>query len=90
MSYDCINQDQTLRDVIGGPVVKSLPCNAGSTGSTPKRAKISHAMGLKTQNIKRQKQYCNKFNKDLKWFTFRKKDKSLKTNLQIDIIYGGK
>ena len=31
MSYDCINQDQTLRDVIGGPVVKTLPSNAGSS-----------------------------------------------------------
>ena len=28
----------------GGPVVKSLPCNAGDTGSTPSSGKILHVI----------------------------------------------
>ena len=52
MSYDCINQDQTLRDVIG-PAVKTLPSNAGSVGSTPKRANNSHAWRLKNPKHKK-------------------------------------
>jgi len=41
-------------------------CNAGGVGSIPGQgAKISHALRPKHQNVK-QKQYCNKFNKDLK------------------------
>ena len=48
------------------PVVETSPSNAGSAGSIPGRGtKIPHAWGPKTQNIK-QKQYCNKFNKDFK------------------------
>ena len=42
------------------------PSNAGGAGSIPGRgAKIPHASQPKNQNIK-QKQYCNKFNKDFK------------------------
>ena len=53
-----------LGDFPGGPVIKSLPSNAGGAGSIPGRgAKISLASGPKNQNIK-HKQYCNKFNKD--------------------------
>ena len=53
-------------DFSGGPVVKTSPSNAGGAGSTPGRgAKIPHAFQPKNQNIK-QKQYCNKFNKDFK------------------------
>ena len=53
-------------DFPGGPVVGTLPSNAGSEGLNPGRgAKISHASRPKNQNIK-QKQYCNKFNKDFK------------------------
>ena len=38
----------------------------GGVGSIPGQgAKIPHASGPKNQNIK-QKQYCNKFNKDFK------------------------
>ena len=48
----------------GGPVVKTLPSNAGGAGSNPHQGtKIPHALWTKKQNIK-QKQYCNKFNKD--------------------------
>ena len=50
----------------GGPVAKNPPSNAGGMGSIPGLgAKIPHASWPKTQNIK-QKQYCNKFNKDFK------------------------
>ena len=55
-----------VRDFPGGPVVKTLPPSAGGVGSIPGRgAKIPHALPPKNQNIK-QKQYCNKFNKDFK------------------------
>ena len=53
-------------DFPGSPVVKTSSSNAGGTGSIPGRgAKIPHALRPKNQNIK-QKQYCNKFNKDFK------------------------
>ena len=53
-------------DFPGGPVVKTSPSNAAGTDSIPGRgAKILHASKPKNQNIK-QKQYCNKFNKDFK------------------------
>ena len=55
-----------LRDFPGSPVVRTLPSNAGGAGSIPGQgAKIPHASWPKNQNIK-QKQYCNKFNKDFK------------------------
>ena len=45
------------RDFLGNPVVKTSPPNAGIAGSIPGQgARISHAWGPKTQNIK---QYCN-------------------------------
>ena len=47
-------------------MVKTSPFNAGGMGSIPCRgAKIPHPSRPKNQNIK-QKQYCNKFNKDFK------------------------
>jgi hypothetical protein len=47
-------------------VLKPLPSNAGVAGSIPGwEAKIPRALRPKNQNIK-QKQYCNKFIKDLK------------------------
>ena len=50
----------------GGSVVKTLPSTAGSAGSNPgQEAKIPHASLSKNQHMK-QKQYCNKFNKDFK------------------------
>ena len=43
-----------------------LPSNAGSLGLIPGWGnKIPYALKLKNQDIK-QKQYCNKFNKDFK------------------------
>ena len=48
------------------PVVKTLPSNVGGEGSIPgQEAKIPHATWPKNQSIK-QKQYCKKFNKDIK------------------------
>ena len=48
-------------DFPGGPVVKTLPSNAGAAGLIPvQEAKIPHASWPKKQSIK-QKQYCNKF-----------------------------
>ena len=63
-----------LRHFPGGPVVKTLPLNGGGTCSISGwTAKIPHDPGPK-KNMK-QKQYCNKFNKDLKkllrrWISF--------------------
>ena len=55
-----------LWDFAGCPVVKTLPSNARDAGSIPSQgAKIPRASGPKNRNIK-QKQYCNKFNKDFK------------------------
>ena len=54
-------------------MVKTLPSNAGGAGSIPSQgAKISHAYRPKNQNIKKKKQYCNKFNKDLKYGSHQK------------------
>ena len=59
-------------------MVKTSPSNAGGTGSTPGRgAKIPQASQPKNQNIK-QKQYCNRFNKDFKNGPHQKKKKILK------------
>ena len=47
-------------------MVKTSPSNVGVAGSIPGwGAKIPHALQPKNQN-KKQKQYCNKFNKNLK------------------------
>ena len=53
-------------DFPGGPVVTTSPSNAGGAGSIAGQgAKIPRALRPKNQSIK-QKQYCNKFNKDFK------------------------
>ena len=52
-------------DFPGGPVVKALPSSAGDACSVPGWELRSMPCGQKKQNIK-QKQYCNKFNEDLK------------------------
>ena len=47
-------------------MVKTSPSNARGVGSiSGQGAKIPCALGPKKQNVK-QKQYCNKLNKDLK------------------------
>ena len=58
----------------GGPVVSISPSKAGGEGFVPGwGGEIPHAWWSKTQI--EQKQYCHKFNKDLKWSTSRKKKK---------------
>ena len=53
-------------DFPGSPVVKISPSSAAGMGSTPdQEAKIPYVLWPKNKNIK-QKQYCNKFNKDFK------------------------
>ena len=56
-----------------GPVVKTLPSNTGGASSIPGGgassipgggAKMPHVSQPINQNVK-EKQYCNKFNKDL-------------------------
>ena len=70
------------RDFPGGPVVKTSPSNAGGVSLIPGwGAKMPHASQPKNQNIK-QKQYCNKFNKDFKNGPHQKK--ILKTNKQTN------
>ena len=69
-----------FRDVLGIPVVETLLSNAGSSGSIPGQgAKIPYASWPKAQNIK-QKQYCNKLNKDFKNRPHPKNEKILKKN----------
>ena len=47
-------------------MVKTSPSTAGDSSSIPGQGvKIPHALRRKNQNVK-QKQYCNKFNKDYK------------------------
>ena len=59
-------------------MVKTSPSNAEVAGLIPDwGAKITHAWGGKKQNIK-QKQYCNKFNKDFKNGPHQKKKKLTK------------
>ena len=48
-------------------MVKTSPSSAGRAGSTPGGGvKIPHALWPKKTKHKKQKQYCNKFNKDFK------------------------
>ena len=55
-------------------MVKILPFNAGDTGSIPgQEAKILCAVQPK-KNLKKKKQYCNKFNKDLKNGQYKKRN----------------
>ena len=54
-------------------MVKTLPSSPGGTGSFPgPGAKTPHASQPKSQNME-PKQYCNKFNKDLKMVHIKKK-----------------
>ena len=54
------------QDFPGGPIVKTSPSSAGGLSLISGwGAEIPHALWPKTQNIK-QKQHCNKFNKNFK------------------------
>ena len=53
-------------DFPGGPMVKTSSSKTGGADLIPGQGgKIPNASQLKNQNIK-QRQYCNKFNKDFK------------------------
>ena len=57
-------------------MVKTSPSNAGGADSVPGRgAKVPHAWGPKTQNLK-HKHCCNKFSKDFKNGPHQKKKKT--------------
>ena len=72
-------------DFPGCTVVKTSLSNAGGADSIPGRgAKIPHASRTKNQNIK-QKQYCNKFNKDFKNGPHQK---NLKKKKEVFIVSG--
>ena len=61
-----LGKDLQGRDFPDGPVVKTSPSNARGAASIPGwGAEIPHASWLMAKNPK-QKQYCNKFNKDFK------------------------
>ena len=63
-------------------MVKTSPSNAGGVGSIPGwGAKTPHVSGPKNQNIK-QKQNCNKFNKDFKNGPHQKKKNLKKTPIR--------
>ena len=70
-----------------GPVAKTWPSSAGGAGLIPGwGAKRLHASQPTNQNIK-QKQYCNKFNKDFAEFfhqkNLKKKRKSRKSQEKV-------
>ena len=66
-----------LGDFSNSPVVKTSPFNAEGVGLiTDQGAKIPHTSQPKHQNIK-QKQYCNKFNKNFKNGLHQKKKKKI-------------
>ena len=63
-------------DFPGSPVVKTSASNTGGVGLIPGQgAKIPHASWPKKP---KQKQYCNKFNKDFKSGPHQKKTKKIK------------
>ena len=69
-------------------MVKTSPSNAGGAGSTPGQgAKIPHASQPKTQKNIKQKQYCNKFNKDFKNGPHKKKIFKKKKNNVGQLIH---
>ena len=62
----CFSSKHSNRNFHGGPVVKTLPSDAGGVGSIPSPgANIPYALWPKNQNVK-QKQCRNKYNKDFK------------------------
>ena len=68
-------------------MVKTSPSNAWGVGSiTGRGAKILHALRPKSQNIK-QKQYCNKFNKDFKNGPHQKNFKKIKNKIVSETFF---
>ena len=75
-------------DFPGSSVAKTLPSNVGDAGLIPGwGTKIPHASWPKNQNMK-QKQYCNKFNKDFKkWSTSKKNLKKIRHGGNLNEYY---
>ena len=72
-----------FHDFPGGPVVKtSLSNEGGYTLILGQGAKILHVLWTKIQNIK-QKQYCNKFNKDFKNGPLKKNSLNKKVSFSV-------
>ena len=69
---------QIYWDFPGSPVFKTSPSQGGDVSPG---TKIPHASWSKSQNIK-LKQYCNKFNKDLKKDSCQKKKTKTNNNLK--------
>ena len=73
------------------PVVEAPPCTAAGANSIPGQGvKIPHALWPKSQNMK-EKQYCNKFNKD--FFNGpnqkkKKKEKNIGVNQELNPNFG--
>ena len=66
MNNKFFKKERKRRDYPGCPGVKNSPSNAQGAGSAPSwKVEIPHASLPKHQD-KKQKQYCNKFNKDFK------------------------
>ena len=67
-----------MKDFSGSPAVKTLPFHAAGAGSIPGQgAKIPHTTWPINKNIK-QKEYCNKFNRDFKMVHIKKNLKKRK------------
>ena len=67
-------------------MVKTLPSNAEGMGLIPcQGAKLPRASRPKNQNIK-QKQFCNKFNKDFKNGPYQKKKTLKKKKNQLALL----
>ena len=80
-----INKNQYTGDFPGCPVVETLPSKAGGVGQTSgQEAKIPHASHPKKRNMK-QRQYCNKFNKDFFNGPSEKKSKNIGIFIQQNI-----
>ena len=63
-------------------MVRASPSNAGGASSvTGEGARILHASWSKNQNLK-QKQYCNKFNKDFENGLYEKKNLKIREGSQ--------
>ena len=75
----------TLKDFPHDPVVKTLASTAGDEGLILDwGVKIPHVSQPKNQNIK-QKQYCNKFNKDVKNSPHQKQNLKEKSTLSYHL-----
>ena len=81
-------QNSTSWDFPGSSAFGILPSKAAGVGSMPAwGAEIPHAQQPKNQNIK-QKQYCNKFNKDFKNSPRQKNHKKKNHSIASDIPPG--